>query len=108
MVSFPGRHISSVLTCCCQTNSDDVLSDRGKFFMVALALQYGWQPLMTKECIGPDVQKSSIVIFQEVFKFFLSVTMLLMEGGFAKWTDVFANANGKGGPLVSHIVYHRN
>jgi len=53
---------------------------------------------MTKECIGPDVQKSSIVIFQEVFKFFLSVTMLLMEGGSAKWTEVFANANGEGKP----------
>jgi len=78
--------------------NNDALSDRGKFFMVALALQYGWQPLMTKECIGPDVQKSSIVIFQEIFKFFLSVTLLLMEGGPAKWSEVLANANGKGNP----------
>ena len=79
-----------------QKSNEDVLNTRGKVFMVALALQYGWQPLLTKECIGADVQKSSIVIFQEVFKLFLSFTMLFMEGGWSKWTDALANANGPG------------
>lgn len=78
--------------------TDDTLNNRGKFFMACLALQYGWQPLMTKECIGPDVQKSSIVIFQEVFKFGLSFTMLFMEGGWTLWNEVVANSRGKGKP----------
>jgi len=71
---------------------------RGYIFMVLLALQYGWQPLLTKECIGPDVQKSSIVIVQEVGKLAMALGMMFSEGGMAAWSKAIGNANGENNP----------
>jgi len=66
---------------------------RGYFFMMLLALQYGWQPLLTKECIDPEVQRTSVVIVQEVSKFAIAFVMLYSEGGKAAWNKALNEAN---------------
>lgn len=72
--------------------------------MALLALQYGWQPLLTKSCIGPDVKKSSVVVVQEVSKFCIAFIMLYSEGGKKAWDKAINEANaGKPWTVQSSI-----
>eukprot|EP00658_Telonema_sp_P-2_P028972 TRINITY_DN2209_c0_g1_i8.p1 TRINITY_DN2209_c0_g1~~TRINITY_DN2209_c0_g1_i8.p1 ORF type:complete len:597 (+),score=149.84 TRINITY_DN2209_c0_g1_i8:183-1973(+) len=72
---------------------------RGVLFGCLLALQYGMQPLLTKECIGDKVNKSSIVVVQEVSKFAIAGTLMAMELGTAGFKEaLYGKPGSKGKP----------
>mmetsp|Transcript_29003 Transcript_29003/g.43772 ORF Transcript_29003/g.43772 Transcript_29003/m.43772 type:complete len:332 (+) Transcript_29003:52-1047(+) len=50
-------------------------------YMGLLAVQYGIQPILTKEFTSSDVERKSVVLVQEVVKFAMAGSMLLMSGG---------------------------
>lgn len=58
---------------------DDVgISSKGKLFMIALALQFGLQPLLQKACVDRDrVDKISLVLMTEVTKIAICSLIIL-------------------------------
>lgn len=56
-------------------------------FMVLLALQFGLQPILTKKFTPKTVNRSTIVLTQEMVKFIVSGCILLFTG---TWSDAFS------------------
>ena len=56
-------------------------------FMVLLALQFGLQPILTKKFTPKTVNRSTIVLTQEMVKFIAAGGILLFTGS---WSDVVA------------------
>lgn len=52
------------------------LDGKAIFYMVLLALQFGVQPIVTRAYIPPDITRSTVILMQEVVKFFLAWLML--------------------------------
>ena len=63
---------------------------RGYFFMLLLALQFGLQPVFTKEFVDKDVDKAVFVLALEALKFTLGLAILVTSGSLraeaARWT----------------------
>ena len=55
-------------------------STKGPLFLVLLAVQFGLQPLIAKQCTAPDAIKSVVVLSTEGVKIVLAGVMLLFEG----------------------------
>jgi len=55
-------------------------------FMVLLALQFGLQPILTKKFTPKSVNRSTIVLTQEIVKFIAAGCILIFTGA---WTDAF-------------------
>ena len=74
MSPVDSRKISRRVSVCYEDNTTaDNDRQKGYLFMILLALQFGGQPLLTKEFVGPEVIGSSVVIVCEVLKFVLSL-----------------------------------
>jgi solute carrier family 35 (UDP-sugar transporter), member A1/2/3 len=50
------------------------------FYMFLLALQFGMQPLLTKRFTPIGICRSTVILVQEVLKFFMAVIMLGLSG----------------------------
>jgi UDP-sugar transporter A1/2/3 len=55
------------------------LSRQAVFYMCLLSLQFGMQPSLTRRFTPPTVCRSSVVMIQEVTKFFIGLTMLTSQ-----------------------------
>ena len=64
-------------------NSDGV-SFRGYFFMLMLALQFGLQPIFTKENVSQDADKVPLVLLCEATKTIFAILALVAEGSVGK------------------------
>ena len=56
-------------------------------YMFLLALQFGLQPILTQRFTPKTINRSSVVFFQDVVKFFMAAVMLFITGG---WTDAIS------------------
>jgi len=61
-------------------NTRQQLSARALFYMCLLAFQFGMQPVLTKMYTPSSVCRSSVIISQEVCKFFICLFMLVISG----------------------------
>jgi UDP-sugar transporter A1/2/3 len=64
-----------------QPSHQKPLNKEAILVMALLALQFGMQPILTKQFAPPSVCKSTVILCQEVVKFALAAFMLLMSGG---------------------------
>ena len=55
--------------------------------MCLLALQFGLQPILTKRFTPTTINRSTVVLTQDVVKFFMAGSVLVVTGG---WTDAVA------------------
>jgi UDP-sugar transporter A1/2/3 len=56
------------------------LDERALFYMALLSVQFGVQPILTKTYSSPDINKSTVILVQEVLKFFIAFSMLNLSG----------------------------
>lgn len=63
-----------------ESSSDRLLSRRAIFYLVLLAVQFGCQPILTRRFAPSGVNRSTIVLMQELVKFGLAFSFLLMSG----------------------------
>ena len=74
-------------------------------YMFLLATQFGLQPILTKRFTPKTINRSTVVFSQDVVKFFMAGTFLLLTG---EWTNAVAgtcyNCYGFGIPLRSTIL----
>eukprot|EP00945_MAST-04E_sp_MAST-4E-sp1_P003473 g3473.t1 len=54
--------------------------NRGYFFMVCLALQFGCQPLSTKAFVDPGAHKPTLVLLCEVLKAIFAIVLFCVDG----------------------------
>ena len=66
--------------------SDD-LSTQALFYMFLLSLQFGIQPILTKNFTPPSICRTSVVLVQEAVKFFFASCMLFGSGNFKSATS---------------------
>jgi UDP-sugar transporter A1/2/3 len=57
------------------------LDNQAILYMLLLALQFGLQPVLTRKFTPPTVNKSSVILTQEMVKFAMAYFMLTMSGG---------------------------
>jgi len=57
------------------------LDGKAAFYMVLLALQFGMQPLLTRRFTPVGICGSTVIVVQEVLKFFMALAMLRLSGG---------------------------
>jgi hypothetical protein len=48
-------------------------------YMILLAIQFGIQPILTRQFTPPTVIRSTVVLVQEIFKLIIAVSMLLLS-----------------------------
>mmetsp|Transcript_2577 Transcript_2577/g.6705 ORF Transcript_2577/g.6705 Transcript_2577/m.6705 type:complete len:380 (-) Transcript_2577:201-1340(-) len=60
------------------------LSVRALGYMCLLALQFGLQPILTRRFTPPTVCRTTVIIGQEMLKFFLGLFMLTTSGNFKR------------------------
>ena len=56
------------------------LGGQAMIYMVLLSIQFGLQPMLTSKFTPQTVCKSTVILVQEVVKFILAMSMLLMSG----------------------------
>lgn len=56
------------------------LDGRALFYMGLLAVQFGIQPILTRTYTSPGINKSTVILMQEVLKFIMALGMLNMSG----------------------------
>lgn len=56
------------------------LDQKGLFYMFLLALQFGTQPTLTRRYTSEGICRSTVILAQEVLKFFLAFVMLTLSG----------------------------
>lgn len=63
----------------------DTASTAGKsmMYMVLLTVQFGLQPMLTHRFTPKSVCKSTVILIQELVKFFLAMTILILSGEFS-------------------------
>ncbi|GAX11317.1 solute carrier family 35 (UDP-sugar transporter), member A1/2/3 [Fistulifera solaris] len=61
-------------------SSSDRLSRQAIVYLVLLAVQFGCQPILTRRFAPSGVNRSTIVLMQELVKFFLAATFLFVSG----------------------------
>ena len=62
------------------SSSSPSLDGRALFYMALLAVQFGIQPILTRTYAAPSINKSTVVLMQEVVKFGLAFMMLHVSG----------------------------
>jgi UDP-sugar transporter A1/2/3 len=48
--------------------------------MALLAIQFGIQPILTRNFAAPGINKSTVILTQEIVKFVLALMMLSLSG----------------------------
>lgn len=61
-------------------SSSPPLDGRALFYMALLAIQFGIQPILTRTYAAPGINKSTVILMQEILKFVLAFTMLNLSG----------------------------
>lgn len=61
--------------------SSPPLDGRALFYMALLAVQFGIQPILTRNFAAPGINKSTVILTQEIVKFGLAFLMLSLSGG---------------------------
>mmetsp|Transcript_21272 Transcript_21272/g.40394 ORF Transcript_21272/g.40394 Transcript_21272/m.40394 type:complete len:349 (-) Transcript_21272:64-1110(-) len=56
------------------------LDGRALFYMALLAIQFGIQPILTRTYAAPGINKSTVILMQEILKFALAFVMLHVSG----------------------------
>jgi hypothetical protein len=56
------------------------LGGKAMIYMALLSIQFGLQPMLTSKFTPQTVCKSTVILVQEVVKFTLAMSMLLMSG----------------------------
>ena len=56
------------------------LDGRALFYMALLAIQFGIQPILTRTYTAPGINKSTVILVQELLKFVMAFTMLTLSG----------------------------
>lgn len=51
------------------SSSSPPLDGRALFYMVLLAIQFGIQPILTRNYTAPGINKSTVILMQEAVKF---------------------------------------
>jgi hypothetical protein len=67
------------------------LSYTALFFMAMLALQFGIQPIVTKQFTSKNIIKSTVIFMQEVVKLIIGVVGISL--GKTSWSDLAAGEN---------------
>lgn len=62
------------------SSSDPIIDRRATFYMLLLALQFGIQPILTRRFTPDDINKSTVVLVQEIVKFWMAFAMLYLSG----------------------------
>jgi len=69
------------------------LDGKAMFYLLLLALQFGLQPVLTKKFSPPGITRSTVILMQELVKFFMALFMLRISNSFAeavKGTNILA------------------
>eukprot|EP00045_Choanoeca_perplexa_P013115 m.146572 g.146572 ORF g.146572 m.146572 type:complete len:332 (-) comp16244_c0_seq7:968-1963(-) len=66
------------------SNSDDHISRDGLFYMALLALQFGFQPILNKEFLSREANKTVVVLVSEITKFFVAAFIVYFINGNAR------------------------
>jgi UDP-sugar transporter A1/2/3 len=56
---------------------------KAMFCMVLVTIQFGMQPLLTHTFTPKTICKSTVIMVQEMIKFILAMSMLLVNGEFS-------------------------
>lgn len=64
-----------------QVDSSEKLSGKAFLYLVLLAVQFGCQPILTRQFAPSGVNRSTIVLMQELVKFVMAFAFLIMTGG---------------------------
>lgn len=56
------------------------LDGRALFYMALLAVQFGIQPILTRNFAAPGINKSTVILMQEILKFCFAFLMLNLSG----------------------------
>ena len=62
------------------SSSSPPLDGRALFYMALLAVQFGIQPILTRTYTAPAINKSTVILMQEVLKFIMAFVMLNVSG----------------------------
>ena len=57
------------------------------FYMVLLALQFGLQPVLTKRFTPKTINRSTVVMAQDITKFVMASIVIVLTGGWASAVD---------------------
>lgn len=49
-------------------------------YMILLAIQFGIQPIITRRYTSPTINKSTVLLVQEIVKFIMAYSMLFLSG----------------------------
>ena len=60
---------------------------RAIFYMMLLALQFACQPILTKKFTPKEINRSSVVLTQDIVKFVMAGTVLVLSG---EWANAIA------------------
>jgi solute carrier family 35 (UDP-sugar transporter), member A1/2/3 len=63
-----------------QSNVLSTDSQKAMFYMFLLSLQFAFQPLLTRTFTPQNICRSTVILCQEMLKFFLAFAMLLLSG----------------------------
>lgn len=85
------------------------LSRKAIIYMILLAFQFGFQPILSKQFTPTNISRSSVILIQEFLKFAMALSMLKISGSMKKAvsgklvmkTRAFTWANGNGYDLLT-------
>jgi len=60
------------------------LDGKAIFYMSLLAVQFGIQPVLTRTFTPQGITRSTVILVQEVLKFFIALVMLQLSGATKK------------------------
>jgi len=63
------------------SSSSSSVDGKALFYMALLALQFGVQPILVHKYTSKEATKSTVILMQEVIKFGLALSMLLLSSG---------------------------
>ena len=56
------------------------LSQKAIMYMILLAFQFGFQPILSKQFTPTNISRSSVILIQEFLKFTMALSMLKISG----------------------------
>eukprot|EP00283_Hemiselmis_rufescens_P004922 CAMPEP_0173431276 /NCGR_PEP_ID=MMETSP1357-20121228/9469_1 /TAXON_ID=77926 /ORGANISM="Hemiselmis rufescens, Strain PCC563" /LENGTH=243 /DNA_ID=CAMNT_0014395733 /DNA_START=299 /DNA_END=1026 /DNA_ORIENTATION=+ len=86
---------------------EDPGTSRAIFYSVLLAVQFGFQPILMKECVSDGVISASMAFIQELCKLVLALIVIQMERGLrrsAKGWTLQSSLRGAAIPAASYAV----
>lgn len=72
------------------SNQGPPIDGKALFYMFLLALQFGIQPSLTRHFTSPGINRSTVILVQEVMKFGLAATMLRLSNTTDQIKDLYA------------------